>query len=298
MDDDEFEKVIKAGKIASEARNYAAGLIKPGAKVLDVCEEAERAILSKGAKPAFPCNLSINDEAAHYSPLINDEKIIPEGSVVKLDIGAHIDGYVVDTAVTVSLSNKYDELRLASLDALEAAIANFRAGIRVGELGHVIERTIKSRGFKPIWNLGGHLIRRYVLHAGVFIPNVSQRDPNQIRPDETYAIEPFATTGRGEVKEGKQVTIYSLRTNNVKKIGKEEEELITVIQERFSTLPFNERWLADKLNVTELRGKLSYLAKKGILTAYPVLLEVNGGTVSQHEHTLIDRKGEIVVVTK
>ncbi len=103
----------------------------------------EKIIIESGAKPAFPCNLSINYEAAHYSPVINDEKIIPDGAVVKLDIGAHIEGYITDTAVTVYLDDRMERLANAAKDALRAAISNFKSGVSLAEIGKVIEKTIK-----------------------------------------------------------------------------------------------------------------------------------------------------------
>ncbi len=88
---------------------------------------------------------------------------------------------------------------------------NSRVGSSIGDIGKMIEKTIKMKGYKPIRNLGGHLIRRYELHAGVFIPNIHERNTSFLQEGNTYAIEPFATDGAGFVVEGKQVTIYSVR---------------------------------------------------------------------------------------
>ena len=299
MTEDELNKLLKAGQIAAKARDEAAKDIKANRKVLDICEEVENIILENKAFPAFPCNISINHEAAHYSPLINDDKKIPENAVVKLDIGAHIDGYISDTAITVSLDPRYQRLLDASRSALEAAIANFRVGMSIGEIGRVIERMIKSQGYKPIRNLGGHLIRRYELHAGVFIPNVYERNIGVIQSDSVYAIEPFATDGAGEVIEGKDVTIYSLRNPNLRDIKDREKELLNYIYTNFNYLPFSERWLKDfSTSIDELRNDLKILTKKGGLRSYPILIEAKKGTVSQFEHTVIIREKSVIVSTK
>ncbi|AHC51747.1 methionine aminopeptidase [Sulfolobus acidocaldarius SUSAZ] len=299
MEIDEIELLRRAGKIASKARDFGAKMIKPGVKVIDVCNAVEKIIEEEGAKPAFPCNLSINVEAAHYSPIINDTKIIPENAVVKLDIGAHINGYITDTAVTVSLDPKYDKLVEASREALQAAIRTIRNGVDIGEIGRHIERTIKSYGFKPIRNLGGHLIRRYELHAGIFIPNVYGRGLGKIMEGNTYAIEPFATDGEGYVIEGKEVTIYSIKNLNTKSLTEEEKKFLTSIYEKVNMVPFSERWLSNMDgNPDKVREMLKILTRKGALRSYPVLLEAKKGTVAQFEHTVLVLKDRVEVITE
>jgi|OSPMetMinimDraft_2_1075162.scaffolds.fasta_scaffold02050_4 methionyl aminopeptidase len=298
MTDEEYELILKSGRIAAKAREAGAKAVKEGAKVLDVCEAAEREIISSGAKPSFPCNLSINYEAAHYSPVIGDQKVIPERAVVKVDIGAHIDGYVTDTAVTVSLDDRFSRLLEATRDSLMAAISNFKSGRELGEIGRVIERTLKLAGFKPIRNLGGHLIRRYELHAGAFVPNVFERGLGIVRTGETYAIEPFGTDGEGMVNEGKEVTIFSLKGVRNKILTEEEKTLLQIIEERFKTLPFTERWLSDSMEVQTLRATMKSLWRKGVLMGYPLLVEGRMGTVAQFEHTVVVRGDEVKVVTE
>ncbi|MEM4911895.1 MAG: type II methionyl aminopeptidase, partial [Metallosphaera sp.] len=265
MSEEELEFLIKAGKIAAKAREEGLRLIKPGVKVFEICERVEEIIIREGARPAFPCNLSINYEAAHYSPILNDEKVIPEGAIVKLDVGAQINGYITDTAVTIVLDDKYQKLADAARDALAAAISNFKVGVSLGDIGRVIEKVIKMYGFKPIRNLGGHLIRRYELHAGIFVPNVSDRSPWRIQKGQVFAIEPFATNGGGEVIEGKEVTIYALKNYTEKNLTQKESILVKEIYNRFYTLPFNERWLRDIMQPIELREVLRNLVKKNVL---------------------------------
>ncbi len=297
MNEEDLKKVLEAGRIGAKARDQGAKMIKEGVKVIDVCEAVEKIIIESGAFPAFPCNLSINEEAAHYSPLIGDEKVIPEGAVVKLDIGAHIDGFISDTAVTVSLDERYSKLLEASKDALKFAIMNSKVGASIGDIGKIIERTIKMNGYKPIRNLGGHLIKRYELHAGVFIPNVYERNLGSLQDGNTYAIEPFATDGAGMVLEGKQITIYSVRSVEGKGLSDVERNYLSQIFNRFNYLPFNERWIKDLGTPEEIRSNLVSLSKKGKLFGYPVLMEARKGIVSQFEHTIYVSKEGIVVTT-
>ncbi|MCX8191279.1 MAG: M24 family metallopeptidase, partial [Nitrososphaerales archaeon] len=92
------EEQIKAGRIAAEVRNEVKKRVYVGMRLLDLCELVERMIKDRGGEPAFPCNICVNHVAAHYTPTIDDESIIQDGDVVKIDIGAHIQGHIADTA--------------------------------------------------------------------------------------------------------------------------------------------------------------------------------------------------------
>ena len=164
------EKYILAGKIAADAREYGIGLIKPGVSYLEIVNKVESKIIKRGAGLAFPVNISINEIAAHFSPRHDDKALtFRKGDVVKLDIGAHFDGYIADTAETVEIgAHKYEDMIKASCDALDAVIAFIKPRINLLEIGKTVEDTIKSYGFKPIDNLTGHSMHRYVHTISVF----------------------------------------------------------------------------------------------------------------------------------
>ncbi|MET1101211.1 MAG: type II methionyl aminopeptidase [Pyrodictiaceae archaeon] len=300
MDEEVLRKYLEAGRIAAEARDRAVRLIEAGRSLKDICEYAEETIVSLGAKPAFPCNISVNEIAAHYSPLIDDKQLVPEGAVVKLDIGAHVDGYIADTAVTVALDDKYEKLLVAVKEALEKALEAVAPGVKFSTIGRIIEETIKSYGFKPISNLSGHSLGRYTIHAGESIPNVY--DPfysGKFQPGKAYAIEPFGTMGAGKVVEADLVTIYALhRMGSAKRLSKTQRNLLRIIYERFRTLPFNERWLKDLADPVELRQALKRLSRQGYLISYPVLVESRRGIVAQFEHTIIVLEDQVLITTR
>jgi len=150
LSSEEVEISRKTGEIVHKTLNRALNIVKPGMKVLDLCEDLENYIRSQGAKPAFPVNVSINEVAAHYTAKIDDEYTIPEKSIVKIDVGAHIDGLIVDAAITVSFNPIYDKLLEASMEALKAVKTVLKHGVPIRKIGQVIEKTIKSFGFKPI----------------------------------------------------------------------------------------------------------------------------------------------------
>jgi len=114
LDREVLEKYEEAGRIASKVRKEIARVVKEGMRIIEVCEMAEAVIRRLGGKPAFPCNVSVNDVAAHYTSPPGDERRIPRKSVVKIDVGVHIDGYIADTAVTVCFNQEYMGMLQAS----------------------------------------------------------------------------------------------------------------------------------------------------------------------------------------
>jgi len=300
MDDTIYGKYRRAGKIAAEARDYGAGLIKPGVSFLEVANLVESMILKRKAGLAFPVNISINEGAAHYSPRHDDILVFKKGNVVKLDVGAHIDGYIADTATTVEVeTNNYSNMIKASNDALDNAIGLVKAGVDFSEIGKIVEETIKSYGYKPINNLSGHSLEQYKLHSGMSVPNVSNTH-SKIKPKEgdVLAIEPFATNGEGRVVSGGGSNIYlcnkSLRSKLIR--DNKSKNLFDKLMVKFKTLPFAQRWCEDLLpNGGNLAlKKLSFL---GFIKHYPQLIEAKGGTVTQKEHTVIVKEDGCEITT-
>jgi len=106
MSPDVLESLRRAGRIAAEARQAGARRIVAGARVRDVCVAVEDDIHRLGGSLAFPVQSSRNHVAAHYCPSPEDETVYAEGDVAKLDIGVHVDGWVVDTALTVNVGDR------------------------------------------------------------------------------------------------------------------------------------------------------------------------------------------------
>jgi methionyl aminopeptidase len=293
-----IEKYEKAGKIAFEVLQETKQLIKPGAKLLDIADAAENKIREKGAQPAFPANISINEAAAHFTPEKDSTLVFGEKDIVKLDIGVHVDGFIGDNALTVDLSNENGKLVEASEKALDAAICTVRAGAKLGDIGAEVEAAIKGFGFKPIENLTGHSLGEYDLHAGVEIPNVGNNDPNTLSEGAVIAIEPFATNGLGRVSEAPDVEIFSLEGKLPVRM-RESRRLLTYVEENYKTLPFAERWLyKDFHSKLLLHAALRELVSSGALRQYPILKESGSGLVSQAELTVVVEKDAARVLTK
>ena len=153
LEDDAVKSLLKAGRIVSRVLDYASRYVQPGVKILSICEVLEGLIYEWGGVPAFPCNVSVNYIAAHYTSPVGDTSVIPDGAVVKVDVGAHVDGYIADAARTLSFDHRYDDLVEAVDVALETAISLIRPGVSVKSISKEIEHAIRGFGFKPISNL-------------------------------------------------------------------------------------------------------------------------------------------------
>lgn len=289
MNEEAIEKTLRAGEVLKKVAKEAEEKVVVGAKILEVAEFIESKIIELGAKPAFPCNLSINSDAAHFTPARGDERTFKKGDLVKIDIGAHIDGYIADMAISVDLGDHGDLIK-ASKEAVFNAIDQVKAGIDTAKLGKIIEETIRGYGFKPIVNLTGHGLLPYLAHAPPSIYNYATQKGVELKEGMIVAIEPFATNGVGRVAERNECEIYSLVNPKPLRL-KELRKILQEVSERFKTLPFAKRWI----NASDLF--ISKLVREGVLREYPVLSEVSNGVVSQWEHTVIVEKDSCRVVT-
>jgi methionyl aminopeptidase len=287
-DEEALEKFRLSGKILRETREEMRKFVRENMPIIEVCEEAERLIHEKGGKPAFPCNVSINEVAAHYTSPPNDERRIPEKTTVKVDIGVHVDGYVTDTAFTACFNPECRSMADAAEHALKTAIDSVHSDMPVSKIGGIIEKAIKNRGFKPISNLTGHSVGRYLIHAGTSIPNVAQMSLTKLKAGEVYAIEPFVTLPEavGRIEDGSETTIFRLvKAKSVK--NPYAKELLKHIESNFRTLPFAERWLKGIVPKEQYREAFKELRASKALMGYPIFVEVSRKPVAQAEHTVL-----------
>ena len=289
------DKILQAGKIASEAREYARGFIKKGMPLIEIANKIEAKMKELGAKPAFPTCLSINELAAHGTPSYDDSRIA-EG-ILKIDMGAHIDGWISDTAFSLDLEGSEENKKIieASEKALENVIKKIKKGIKVRELGKAVYETIESYDLSPIINLFGHQVKHYELHSEISIPNFDNGDETSL-PVGLYAIEPFATSGGGKIHDGKPSGIYRLIDDkNIR--SSLAREVLELIKKDYSSLPFCSRWIVKNLGSRAMIG-LKQLEENGNLHHYAELIENSRGKVAQTEHTILVEENKITVTTK
>ena len=199
----------RAGRITAEALLVAKEAIRPGASTKEVDAKIRTFIEKCGATPSFlgyggfPASacISLNDEVIHGIP--SDRRILTEGDIVKVDVGARYRGYNGDSARTFPVGKVSDEaLRLIQVtkDSFYEAMKFARAGARLGDIGHAVESFVISNGFTVVRDFVGHGIGRE-LHEEPEIPNfgVAGRGP-RLYAGMTIAIEPMVNQGTHEVK--------------------------------------------------------------------------------------------------
>jgi len=283
----------KAGQIAAKARDYGKNLIREGHEIVEILDRVEEKIHSLGGEIAFPAQISVNQIAAHSCDTYEDKNIIKSSDIIKLDVGAHVNGFIGDTATTVNLDGQYKELLKASELALNNALKEIKPGVQTGFIGKTIQETIVTAGFLPIKNLSGHGLGKYQIHAKPNIPNINIDASPTIKENMTIAIEPFATTGAGSIQEGGIATVFSQM--DAKPV---RNQITRDVFERIKTykqLPFTTRWLTKEFGIGKTKIALNELIKMNNIYGHAPLVEIKRGMVSQHEHSLIvTSKGKIV----
>ncbi len=323
-----------AGHVARRALEATKDEIVVGAKWHDVILSAERFIKRNGGNPAFPVTIAVNDFAAHYTTdhsIIapegwEDEMVFQNGDLVKLDIGVHINGHIGDNALTVEVGNKglHTEQIKASRESRDAAVEMLHPGTPWYKVGQAAAQPTIDAGFRPIRNLCGHQLKPWELHAGVSVPSYACGPDNAgfkgtVEEGSVYAIEPFNTTGQsGLIKNvgamnssniyritGKVSWRKALARKQLKPLG---AQLARNLEERYSTLPFAERWAFPMLekpfpeaDEASRQSKWNALVKKLIsirfLETYHALACQDGGMIGQFEHTALVTSGGPEILT-
>ncbi|ADZ08475.1 methionine aminopeptidase, type II [Methanobacterium lacus] len=302
-----IEAYEKSGKIVSKVRKMATDYIEADMKILELVDFVESNIIEMGAKPAFPCNISINEITAHYTAPPGDESIIKDGDLVKIDLGAHVDGYIADSAITVLvgdsdtvLTETENELNhkliQTAQDALESAINTIKAGVELGEIGTAIEETITQNGLNPVSNLTGHGMDQYILHSGISVPNIKEVNDHKVEEGDVLAIEPFVTNGVGWVSDIPEVHIFRfLRDRPMRMV--QAKKLLHSIAMDFRNLPFCQRWLTNENNEKHINMAMRQLINSRAIYPYHVLKEKSDARVAQAEHTVIVEADGCKVIT-
>jgi methionyl aminopeptidase len=296
----------EGGQIHDQVRTWAldARVIAPGVKLWDMVNTIEEAVRRQvGFDPptrglAFPCGCSLNHVAAHYSPTsAADSTVLQATDVMKIDFGVAINGNIIDSAFTVCFDDRFAPLIAASRDATNRAIRMAGPDARISELSEAIEETIRAHQLEldgkiypvqPVINLSGHQLASYQIHSGKFIPLIRPKpdhpNPDRMEIGELYAVETFATTGQGIVRDAGTISHFMLQPKLRPMKKGPLQDLADCIGRNFKTLAFSQRFL-DRVGLTNYATNLNQLVKGKLVDPYPPLADIKQSWVSQHEHT-------------
>jgi len=300
MIEESLEKYFAAGKVLASALENIGAHIEAGVKLLDITNVIEdQMIQKKGYTLAFPLNIGINEVTAHYSCPLNDTTEIPPQCLIKLDAGVQLDGFPTDMAITIQVgTEEYQPLIDAANAGLETAIKTIKAGVKVGDVGIAVEKTIKSYGVKPINNLSGHLMTQYQLHAGVSVPSIQVEDPSnsyRFKIGDVFALEPFTTssTSAGYVIDRNDAYIFALTKHRTKNLPNNIVRFINRIWGERRSLPFSFRWYES---IPE--PIINRLVGQNLLHKYQVLVEASNQVVAQAEKTVLVQNDGCEIITR
>jgi len=204
----ELERLARVNALVARVLAELMGAAAPGVTTRDLDRLAEQRLVEAGAAPAFkgyhgyPATIcaSVNEQVIHGIP--NDRKLV-EGDIVSIDMGARLDGFYGDSAVTVpvgKISPEAERLLAVTQAALERAIAVVRAGARVHDIGAAVQQHVEAHGYSVVREFVGHGIGTS-LHEEPQIPNYGTAGRGaRLAEGMVLAIEPMVNAGKAAVK--------------------------------------------------------------------------------------------------
>ncbi len=205
----ELEKMRAAGRLVGEVLTELTARVAPGVTTAELDELAEARIRRAGAVPAFkgyhgyPATIcaSINEEVIHGIP--NGRRVLNEGDVISIDVGASLDGYFGDSAVTLAVGQVSEgaaTLLRVTEESLYKAIEAVKPGGRISDIGHAVQKHVEAYGFSVVREFVGHGIGQR-MHEEPQIPNYGEpgRGP-RLTEGMVLAIEPMVNAGKAAVK--------------------------------------------------------------------------------------------------
>ncbi|ADM12396.1 methionine aminopeptidase 2 [Encephalitozoon intestinalis ATCC 50506] len=302
-DCDLLQDARRAAEAHRRARYKVQSIIRPGITLLEIVrsiEDSTRTLLEgeRNNGIGFPAGMSMNSCAAHYTVNPGEEDIVlKEDDVLKVDFGTHSNGRIMDSAFTVAFQENLQPLLMAAREGTETGIRSLGIDARVCDIGRDINEVItsyeveiegKTWPIRPVSDLHGHSISQFKIHGGISIPAVNNRDTTRIKGDTFYAVETFATTGKGFINDRSPCSHFMLNVHKSRKLfNKDLIKVYEFVKSSFGTLPFSPRHL-DHYNLVE-GGSLksvNLLTMMGLFTPYPPLNDIDGSKVAQFEHTV------------
>jgi curved DNA binding protein len=313
-----YEKYRTCGEITSKVLAKIVQAAVPGTKLIDLCklgdksiEEGTAAVYNKSKFErgvAFPTCVSVNNVAGHFSPLTGDNTALNEGDLVKIDLGAHIDGYITQAGHSfVCSANKeqpatgrHADVICAAYFAAQATLRLFKAGKTNQEITATIQKIADEFKVQPLEGVLSHQTKRFVIDGNNVVINketLEQKVEDVTFEDwDAYTFDIVMSTGEGKAKETEaRTTIFKRAVDQRYTLKlKASRAVFTEINTRFPTMPFTLRALKDEKTA---RLGISECLKHDLVEPYPVLSEKQGELVAQIKFTAIITPSGTVRIT-
>lgn len=301
----DYDKIRRAGECHRQVRRFCQSYVRPGLSMIEMCQRLEKKthelIQANGLECGwgFPTGCSLNWVAAHYTPNYGDKTVLQHDDVCKLDFGVQVGGRIVDSAFTIAFDPKYDPIIESTQAGTNTGLKEAGIDARFSDIGAAIQETIESYEIelngktlpvKPCRNLNGHSIGPYQIHGGKSVPITKNNESTVMEEGEFYAIETFASNGKGYVVEDLDCSHYMkvFDAPHTPLRVKSSKALLHAIEQNFGTLAFCRRWLDDAGQTRHLMA-LKNLVDNDLVQPYPPLCDAKGSYVTQMEHTILLR---------
>jgi len=302
------DKYKAAANIANQAVAYVASLCQPGASIYEICKAGDEFITNEAAKIfvkakkmqkgiSFPTCISVNNVVGHFSPLSSDAPtLLQEGDVVKIDLGAHVDGLASQIGHTlVATNNPQEPITGRRADAVcaahfagECALHLAKPGTKATQVVDAIKKVAEVFSCSPVLGVSSQRVDRFAVVGEKFIPNRipegEKFEDFTFEANEAYIFDVVMSTGEGKPKEGNVRTSVYRKTNQVYNLKLQASRYIyNEISTTFGTMPFSLRSLDEK----RARLGINECVKHEVLEDYPVLFEKEGEFVAQFKFTVL-----------
>ncbi len=286
----------------------------PGAKVADVCGLGDKTIEDEAAKfynkkdkdgnkiekgVAFPTCVSVNNQVCHNSPTDDVATVLEEGQSVKIDLGAHVDGYIAVVANTVLLQGDMNapvtgqqaDVMQAAVIAGEAAIRKLRPGNTNADVAAAIAKVAEDFGVNVVEGVLTHTMKRFVIDGNKVVLHKSspelKADEETVALNEVYALDIVLSSGEGKpkIQDEKETNVYKRAIEKNYKLKMQASRAVfSQITTKFPTMPFTMRAMSE---VRGARLGITECMTHELLHEYPVLYEKPGDAVAHFKATVL-----------
>jgi len=302
-----LDKTKAAADVCNAALEFAITKCVNGADISTVCGETDAFIVEELAKTfsnkkskklergiAFPTCISVNQICGHYSPCPDDSTSLKTEDLVKIELGAHIDGYAANAGHTIVVGNKAKgkqaDVILAAYDAFLAATRTIKAGSTNQEVTANIASVMADYEVNAMQGVLSHKVKKHLIDGNECIINhetPEQRvDDWEFAPGDVIALDIYASTGEGMGKEADiRTTVYKREMDVQYSLkSKSAREFFSVVNQKYPTLPFSIRGFE---NLTGAKVGVKECLGHDLICQYPVLTEKAGDYVAQFKATVV-----------